>query len=613
MTATSERKRVVIVGAGPSGLVALKEMLEAGHDATLIEKSHVIGGVFSTLKESAYDGLYLTISNVFMSYSDFPCEEDYIKYSKKEEYAEYLNRYAEHFKLLDHARLETTVEDATLGQDGTWTITCVHHGATDVLEGVQSLIVCTGSNQTPKKTPENIAQFGGKISHSSQYQSADEFKGQRVLIVGTGESAADMASEIAEVAKETAVWARRPFILAPRYTGRQFAQKGYDEFTWLTTEARWRDCCVGDFLEAGTTSRAVNSLPMWVYGGIRQFGWGLMSEAKELEPGVRLVGRYSKACTSYKGVSAPVYFQADQAAWATKNSRIADMVGRKAMEVVVSENATFSGNKVVFDNVIQDTYDAYRLDKPIRIEKEFDAVVCCTGYTNEFKWLHVPDDRELCTCPRTWYKHCWPPGFGDKLAFIGWARPHQGGIPQTSELCSRYHALLLSGQRELPENVAKITEAEAKAENEFYVLSPKLTSLVDWPSFSLSLSRMIGCEPTAPWFLLSPITWLKYWFYPLWPCWYRLRGPGAKPETFHQVMDRFPFYQSRVLSDVVTAAFTTPFFPIQKCFVNVATYIFRPLLHAGGYHGFSTFFDRSKIYILHGNRMRFKSIFTWSY
>ena len=82
------KKSAVVIGAGPCGLVATKELLEAGHDVVCLEQSHVIGGVFSTLRESSYDDLFLTVSNVFMAYSDFPCEESYVKYSRKEEYAQ---------------------------------------------------------------------------------------------------------------------------------------------------------------------------------------------------------------------------------------------------------------------------------------------------------------------------------------------------------------------------------------------------------------------------------------------------------------------------------------------------------------------------------------------
>lgn len=64
------RKRVAIIGAGPCGLVALKEALEGGHDATLFERTSLLGGVFASPK--TYHELHLTISNWAMPFSNFP-------------------------------------------------------------------------------------------------------------------------------------------------------------------------------------------------------------------------------------------------------------------------------------------------------------------------------------------------------------------------------------------------------------------------------------------------------------------------------------------------------------------------------------------------------------
>ncbi|KAJ8604584.1 hypothetical protein CTAYLR_007632 [Chrysophaeum taylorii] len=596
-----KKKVVVIVGAGPSGLVALKEMLEKGHDATIIEKSGVIGGVFSTLRESSYDALYLTISNVFMAYSDFPCEEDYIKYSKKEEYAVYLERYAAHFGLLDRIKFNTTVEAATL-EGETWRIKC-----SDGEVSADSLIVCTGSNQVPKKTPEIFAPFGGKVVHSSQFQNADAFKGERVLIVGTGESASDVAAEIAGVAQHATVWARRPFILAPRYTARHITKPGFDEYLCMQTEKMWRECYVGDFLECQTTSRAINALPLWMYSMVRQMGWKIMASDfsnKYLE----FLGKYSRAATAYPGVDKSVYLRADQAGWVTKNSRISEMAGRGSLEVVVAQNLRVEGKTVTFSDVLVDS-NGERNASP-DVVNDYDTIVLCTGYTNDFDWIRT--EQKLDWCPRAWFKHCWPSGFGDKLAFIGWARPHQGGIPQTSELCARFHALLLSGERELPANIAEVTKTESEAETRYYVLSPNLTSLCDWPSFASSLTAMIGCEPPVPWLVFSPSKWLKYWLYPMWPCWYRLKGPGAKPEVFDQVMDRFPVIGSKVLVDPVTLAITIPFSVVQKFFVNTMFFLFKPFSRLPGYHGFPTLYNKSKLNILHGYKMKVKSLFSFA-
>ena len=63
------KKSVLVIGAGPSGLVAIKELIEKGHEVICLEKSSQIGGAFAS--DKIYDNLYLTISNLLMSFSDF--------------------------------------------------------------------------------------------------------------------------------------------------------------------------------------------------------------------------------------------------------------------------------------------------------------------------------------------------------------------------------------------------------------------------------------------------------------------------------------------------------------------------------------------------------------
>ncbi|KAJ8600599.1 hypothetical protein CTAYLR_010040 [Chrysophaeum taylorii] len=559
-----KKKVVVIVGAGPSGLVALKEMLEKGHDATIIEKSGVIGGVFSTLRESSYDALYLTISNVFMAYSDFPCEEDYIKYSKKEEYAVYLERYAAHFGLLDRIKFNTTVEAATL-EGETWRIKC-----SDGEVSADSLIVCTGSNQVPKR-PRDFRSVRGKVVHSSQFQNADAFKGERVLIVGTGESASDVAP--------ATVWARRPFILAPRYTARHITKPGFDEYLCMQTEKMWRECYVGDFLECQTTSRAINALPLWMYSMVRQMGWKIMASD--------FSNKYLEFL-AYPGVDKSVYLRADQAGWVTKNSRISEMAGRGSLEVVVAQNLRVEGKTVTFSDVLVDS-NGERNASRRRQRLRHDCPL--HGYTNDFDWIRTEQKTGALA-----------PG----LSTAGLP----GGIPQTSELCARTPAPVV-GRARAPANIAEVTKTESEAETRYYVLSPNLTSLCDWPSFASSLTAMIGCEPPVPWLVFSPSKWLKYWLYPMWPCWYRLKGPGAKPEVFDQVMDRFPVIGSKV-SWTPSRSITIPFSVVQKFFVNTMFFLFKPFSRLPGYHGFPTLYNKSKLNILHGYKMKVKSLFSFA-
>lgn len=89
------KKTVAIIGAGPCGLVALREMLQAGHDAVLLERSAHLGGVFASA--TAYPNLHLTISNWAMAFSNFP-DPSRLRYSAATEYLQYLHAYANFFR-----------------------------------------------------------------------------------------------------------------------------------------------------------------------------------------------------------------------------------------------------------------------------------------------------------------------------------------------------------------------------------------------------------------------------------------------------------------------------------------------------------------------------------
>ncbi|MCA9699386.1 MAG: NAD(P)/FAD-dependent oxidoreductase, partial [Myxococcales bacterium] len=254
-------KKVLIVGAGPSGLVALKEMLAQGLEATVLEKAPGFGGVFRDPNDAVYDDLYLTTSNVFMAFSDFPVLESGLRYSSKRAYAEYLRAYVEHFDLARHVRFETQVVRAHFDRElRRWQVDVVDGEGQHRLE-VDQLIVATGSQHEP--AIPTFEGWTGPVVHGSAYRGPQDFAGKRVLVVGVGESASDIAAEIAEVAAETVVWSRRPVIVAPRFPVAAM-DPAYDEQEILRerpeTLAR-----LNDFLEILTITPMANRLSMMAY------------------------------------------------------------------------------------------------------------------------------------------------------------------------------------------------------------------------------------------------------------------------------------------------------------------------------------------------------------
>lgn len=510
-------KRVLIIGAGPSGLVALKEMLQHGHDAVAVEKASEIGGVFGLKSAMLYEGLHLTTSNFFTAFSDFPPLDDAIRYWTAREYGEYLVRYAEHYGLLSKIRLNTRVVRARLSSDAKWDV--VVQGSDGQMEQLvfDAMVVATGTNQEPL-VPE-FPGFSGQVVHSADYYNGLPFAGKRVLAVGTGESGTDVASSLAQHAESVTVWARRPPLIAPRFLGTSEKEK---ELLGRT------DMKPTQFLETASSGRArsgishvMNAVLMWRLLWPREASFGDQ----------RLVqfDWYSM----HKDQNSDLYYQAEFVAAPTKNYRLAELVHTGEASVVVAKTAKFNGTTLTFTDA--EFANKGRTQAHAR-SFEVDAIVCSCGYKMNLEWLEVEVDAN----PRTWFKHAFPSGHGDKLVMVGFARPHQGNLPAASELVARYGAMVFSGERELPQGYESIALKEGHQEDEHFKVDPKLKSLVDFAAFTEVMTTMIGCKPRAP-SVFSFQRWLQYHLYARFPAWFRVEGPHSKPEAIDGVLDKFPY------------------------------------------------------------------------
>ena len=229
------------------------------------------------------------------------------------------------------------------------------------------------------------------------------------------------------------------------------------------------------------------------------------------------------------------------------------MAARGKVRVVVAKKAEFSGRCAEFTDILEPACGEAKMD-------DIDVVVLCTGYRTDFSWLDV---EGLDWNPRTWFKHCFPGGHGDKLMFIGWARPHQGGIPACGEMLARYVAMVLDGSRVLPADYAERALKEAADEHAFYVHARHAANLVDYPAFMDSVARLIGCLPETP-RPTQPERLVQYCVYPNWPFWYRMNGPGAKPRVVETILSAFPLAKSFAPSpiNVMALAFSLMQLPI---------------------------------------------------
>lgn len=526
------QKKVVIIGAGPCGLVALKEMRERGHDAIALDKAAGIGGLFCKSHEArgSYENLYLTISNMFMAFSDFPPEDLRVKYSSKEEYGSYLEAYADHFALRPHVRLGTTVKRAAL-EGGRWRIHVEDRrtGAASTLEA-DALIVATGSNHTPRTF--EASGFTGEVVHSADYKNPRDYAGKHVLVVGSGESAFDVAADLAGVAQKTTVWSRSPISAGPRFIMDIWRDPRHDELATMKDEALWSKAKISDLLESMTMSRAANAAPIWAYTTIRHL---IFASLRLATPQSKVLSALNRMVTSMDMLLG------DQHTIPTKSARLCGVAAQGKARVIIAHQASFSGKRASFSEVLFEGSEPTTNDAPREaVADDIDVIVACTGYKTDLSWIDVPG---LDWSPRTWFKHCFPKGYGDKLMFLGWARPHQGGIPPCAEMLARYIAMILDGSRALPADYEERAAREGADEHAYYKNAQGQVNVVDYPAFMDSVARLVGClpEPPKP---TEPERLIQYWLYPNWPLWYRQSGPGARPELVNRVLDAFPLKTS---------------------------------------------------------------------
>jgi len=215
--------RVAVIGAGACGLVAVKALTDARVSVQCFEKGDRVGGnwVFKNKngQSSAYRSLHINTSRERMQFRDFPMPKHYPDYPRHDLIARYFQDYAAAFGLERQIRFETEVERAEPRPAGGFRLTLSRGG----VEDFDFLVVANGHHWDPAwPDPEIPGEFSGLEMHSHAYLDPDEphaLRGKRVLVVGMGNSAMDIASELGHPGVAEQVWlsARRGAWVLPKY------------------------------------------------------------------------------------------------------------------------------------------------------------------------------------------------------------------------------------------------------------------------------------------------------------------------------------------------------------------------------------------------------------
>lgn len=211
--------RVAVIGAGPSGLATLKALAERGVPAICFDAGERPGGlwVLGAPDSSAYRTLHLNTSRGRTEFADRPMPAHWPDYPDHAHMAWYLADYAAHFGLLDLIRPRHRVTQVRRSADGGWTVHAEGPQGSVTVAG-EAVVIANGHNSRPRlPCPAYPGEFGGEQLHSHDYRGPEQLAGRRVLVVGGGNSAMDIAVDASHTAARTLLCLRRGVWIVPKY------------------------------------------------------------------------------------------------------------------------------------------------------------------------------------------------------------------------------------------------------------------------------------------------------------------------------------------------------------------------------------------------------------
>lgn len=195
----------LIIGAGPSGLSVAGRLRKLGIPFEILEKTNTIGVAW----RNHYDRLHLHTDKKYSALPHFPFPADYPTFVSRKQYIAYLDSYCAHFAIKPIFGQEVS----SVKKNGNhWLVT-----TKDKTYEAKNVLVATGYNRVPKvPTLKGQAHFKGEILHSEAYKNGKPYKGKNVLVVGYGNSGAEIALDLQESGAKTFVSIRNPVNIVKR-------------------------------------------------------------------------------------------------------------------------------------------------------------------------------------------------------------------------------------------------------------------------------------------------------------------------------------------------------------------------------------------------------------
>jgi thioredoxin reductase len=422
-------KQVCVIGAGPSGITAAKNLLDEGLDVTLYDLGNEVGGnwVFNENEghSSVFETTHIISSKKLSEYEDFPMPAEYPDYPSHKHLAAYFQDYARHFNLYPHIQFQTLVKKCVRMTDGKWEVTTVKDGAENKVI-FDALVVCNGHHWNPRM-PQYPGHFDGKLMHSHAVKRFADFKDQKVLVIGGGNSACDVAVESSRVAASVDLSWRRGYWVAPKFIMGKPADVFSEKISWM---------------------------PLWLWQRISALSLKIRNGSNSL---YGLPEPEGPLGSHHPTINEDLFYT-------IRHGKIRPRPDIEKLD----------GRKVIF----KDGSSA-----------EYDTIVACTGYiiTHPFFIKSFIDYSEGAV--KLWLKMFHPEI--DNIYFIGLFQP-LGCIWPGSELQSKIMVRELSGKWKRPANISDLAEREVRYPDFHQINTPRHTITVDYHKFRKRLLKELG-------------------------------------------------------------------------------------------------------------------------
>lgn len=422
-------KKICVIGAGPSGITAIKNIVEGGFQVKAFDFNSDVGGNWiyndKETHSSVFETTHIISSKSLSQFEDFHFSDNVADYPSHDELRQYFQSYAKNFSLYKYIQFNTLVKKCERLEDNNWEVTTSYKNKESV-EVFSDLVVCNGHHWKPN-VPKYSGNFNGSLIHSHNYKKASPFINKNVLVIGGGNSACDVAVETSRVSNKTFLSWRRGYRIIPKF----FMGKPSDVFASYMS-----------FLPISIRSKLAGFLAYLTNGSNSNYG---------------LLKPEHKFGETHPTINSELLYK-------------------------IRHGKIFPKNDI---NFLKDDYVYFKDGS----QEKIDVIIACTGFVLSHPFFNK-NFIDYTKGPVSLYLKMFHPDY-DNLFFIGMFQPF-GCIWPGSEQQSKLLSLALQNKWKRPKNIIDLCKKETKNPHIKQIKTDRHRITVDYHQFIKELKYQIN-------------------------------------------------------------------------------------------------------------------------